>query len=300
MHVDHGLAAGSAHWAQFCRDRCADLGLTIQVLKVNGAAPTGQSPEAWARRLRYTALQGCMCEGDVLLTAHHRDDQAETLLLQLLRGAGPHGLSAMPAVRPFGTGWLARPQLDFSRAQLLVYARQHALSWIDDPSNQDLAFDRNFVRHRVMPLIRERWPGCARTLSRASEWQRQSVEILDARAVEDMQDVVGNTAKRLSVTGLTGLDPVRRRNVLRYWIKGSGLPVPSAVQLEHIISDVFERRARSHTTGILAGGHCASLSRPTLCHTAITRPRPRLGHGLASGRAAASRRWPSECGRRPR
>ena len=181
VHVDHGLQTASAEWARHCAAVCEELALPFTLLRVDARGSLGESPEAAARHARYRALASLMQAGDCLLTAHHQDDQAETLLLQLLRGGGPHGLAAMPALSPFAAGMHARPMLTFSREELRRYAQRHALQWIDDPSNADSGFDRNYLRNSVMPVLRERWPAVARVLARGAGHQAEAAQLLAAR-----------------------------------------------------------------------------------------------------------------------
>lgn len=173
IYVDHGLQTASAVWGEHCAEVCRDLNMPFRVLKIDARPVPGESPEAAARRARYAALAAELGFDSALLTAHHRDDQAETLLLQLLRGAGPYGLAAMPAVSRLGQGRLLRPFLEVDRAELLAYAGKHGLRWIEDASNTDTGFDRNYLRHRVLPLLRERWPAVNRTLSRSARSVRK-------------------------------------------------------------------------------------------------------------------------------
>jgi tRNA(Ile)-lysidine synthase len=158
IHLNHGLNRHAREWAYFCQQVCERLGIVCHVLTIDARPAAGQSPEAWARQLRYQAMEGLLEQGDILLIAHHQYDQAETLLLQLLRGAGPHGLAAMPRWVEFGLGWLGRPLLDFTRNTLKTYATAQGLTWIEDPSNQDTRFDRNLLRQAILPLLKQRWP----------------------------------------------------------------------------------------------------------------------------------------------
>jgi len=159
VHVNHGLQADALHWETHCRHVCEGLGVRYVPLRVTAAAAAGESPEAAARAARYTALADWLPERHCLLTAQHQDDQAETLLLQLLRGSGVHGLAAMPDMAVLGAGRHQRPLLAFSRAQLHHYAAAHRLDWIDDPSNTDTAFDRNYLRQQGALAGRSRKPG---------------------------------------------------------------------------------------------------------------------------------------------
>ncbi|MCB1775924.1 MAG: tRNA lysidine(34) synthetase TilS, partial [Candidatus Competibacteraceae bacterium] len=189
IYIDHGLHAVSAVWGEHCAAVCRDLNLPFRVLKIDAGPMPGESPEAAARRARYAALAAELGPDSALLTAHHRDDQAETLLLQLLRGAGPHGLAAMPEAARLGEGWLLRPFLDVDRAELLVYARERRLCWIEDASNADTGFNRNYLRHQVLPVLRARWPAVNRTLSRSARLCAETATGLDEEAAADLARV---------------------------------------------------------------------------------------------------------------
>lgn len=164
LHVHHGLQPQADDWVVHCEAVCRQLEIPLLVEQLDLAPGAGESIEAAARAARYAAIAKHLRRDEMLLTAQHRDDQAETLLLQLLRGAGLEGLSGMPGCRAWQGGWHARPLLDVDREALAVYARDHQLQWIEDPSNLDERFDRNYLRHRVMPLLRARWPSATTTL----------------------------------------------------------------------------------------------------------------------------------------
>lgn len=238
IYVDHGLQAASASWGEHCGGICHGLGVPFRVLRINARPAPGESPEAAARRARYAALAAELGPDAALLTAHHRDDQAETLLLQLLRGAGPHGLAAMPAVARLGQGWLLRPLLEVDRADLLAYAQVHRLRWIEDASNADAGFDRNYLRHRILPLLRERWPATNRTLARSARWCAEAAAWLDAEAAIDLARVGADRPDSLHLPALRELSEIRQRNLLRYWLRQLGLPVPDRRQLWHVLHDV--------------------------------------------------------------
>ena len=242
VHVDHGLQADSAAWAQHCAAVCSELGMPFTLLRVDAQAKVGESPEAAARHARYRAFADLIKAGDCLVTAHHQDDQAETLLLQLLRGGGPHGLAAMPEVSTFAEGLHARPLLAFSQEELRHYARQHRLQWIDDPSNADTGFDRNYLRKTVMPLLHERWPAVARVLSRSATHQAEAAQLLDVLAEEDMRHCL-EEENTLRISSLLVLDEARQRNVLRYWLKDMGFKLPDTVRLAHLQQELLHAEA---------------------------------------------------------
>ncbi len=206
---------------------------------VEGIADVGI--EAAARKARYQALRDALRPQELLLTAHHQQDQAETLLLQLLRGGGVAGLAAMPQLATFSTGWLLRPLLNQSRKQLRAYAEQHKLQWIEDPSNQDMALDRARMRHEVLPLLRQRWPQVDKVLARSAEHFAESASLLEELAHRDyLQCALGDGG--LSIAALRQLSPAHRRNCLRYWLREQGEQAPSSAQLHQIEQDVLVER----------------------------------------------------------
>ncbi|CAK0770812.1 tRNA(Ile)-lysidine synthase [Gammaproteobacteria bacterium] len=242
VHVDHGLNSASGDWAQHCASICTQLQVPYRLLRVRIQPEAGKSLEALARTARYGALAQVMEPGEVLLTAHHQDDQVETMLLQLLRGAGPRGLAAMPALAPFHSGYLARPLLEYSRDALLIYARTVGLLWVEDDSNLDLRYDRNYLRHQVLPLLLQRWPAATATLTRATAHQADATYLLESLAKQDLPAVVGVRSDTLQVGALSALDPIRARNLLRYWIRGNGHEIPSAARLEQVLRGVVGAR----------------------------------------------------------
>lgn len=239
VYVDHGLQVTSAAWGEHCARVCHELDIPFHALRISARPAPGESPEAAARRTRYAALAAELGPNDALLTAHHRDDQAETLLLQLLRGAGPHGLAAMPAAARLSRGWLLRPLLELDRAHLLAYARGHGLRWIEDASNADTGFDRNYLRHQILPLLRERWPSANQTLARSARWCAETANWLDAEAAADLAPVVADHPDRLAISALRELSELRQHNLLRYWLRQLNLPTPDSRQLWRILHDTL-------------------------------------------------------------
>lgn len=240
LHVDHGLHPQAADWSEHCRQQCRRLDIPLEVIQVEARAGKGESPEAAARSARYEAFAGRVGEGDCLLTAHHRDDQAETVLLQLLRGAGPHGLAAMPALERFAGGWHARPLLQYDRDDLLQHAEAHGLEWIDDPSNADTGLRRNFLRHEILPRLKEVWPAAARTLSRSATHNAAAARLLDELARDDLATLADHDTDTLSIAGLKRLGADRQANALRAWLHDRGLPLPSTAHLDRLRSDVLD------------------------------------------------------------
>ncbi|WP_236248499.1 tRNA lysidine(34) synthetase TilS [Pseudomonas mosselii] len=222
IHVHHGLQAAADIWPDHCRAVCAALGVELDVLPVQ-VAP-GASLEQAARNARYDAFEKRLGLGEVLFTGQHRDDQAETLLFRLLRGAGLRGLSAMPQQRPLGQGSLVRPLLGLSRQQLQTYADMHGLVWVDDPSNSDTAFARNFLRGEVFPILRQRWPQAEANLARSAEHLGEAMGLLDELAASDLAIACDNAPLpwlelySLSLEVLAAMSPARQRNALQFWL----------------------------------------------------------------------------------
>lgn len=238
VHIDHGLNPDSTRWSGRCHEVCTALKVECKVIKVNAHPAKGESPEAAARQARYSALRKHISVGECLLMAQHQDDQVETVLLQLLRGSGPHGLAAMAKTMVFGDSYLLRPLLSFSRSELQDYAKKEGLVWINDPSNQDLSFDRNYLRHEILPLLRCRWPGLGQTVSRAARHQAEVMQLLDQQAHQDL-NTINADENWLSVSALRALPPHRCRNLLRYWLKNQGLPLPDSFHLRRILTEVL-------------------------------------------------------------
>jgi tRNA(Ile)-lysidine synthase len=240
LHVDHGLQAESAAWARSCRDVCDAAGIPLRLVSLDLEVPRGASVEAAAREARYAALAAELTDGERLLTAHHRDDQLETLLIQLLRGAGVTGLAAMPPRAQLGHGWQLRPLLDVDRAELRAYADRHGLAWHEDPMNEALRFDRGYLRARVLPAIRERWPSAAATVARSARHLAEASRLLDGLAAADAAGLIDDG--RVSLAGLERLARDRQVNVLRWWVRAEGLRPPAAAQLGAMLPDFFSAR----------------------------------------------------------
>jgi tRNA(Ile)-lysidine synthase len=241
VHIDHGLHDDSASWSKHCESFSASLGVECVSANVDVDADSGQGTEAAAREARYGAFRSLLQAGDWLLSAHHKDDQAETLLLNLMRGSGPAGLAGIGEIRPFGAGWLVRPLLSTSRTELRDYAGVHSLAWIDDPSNEDQQFDRNYLRQEIMPRFDARWPDVANRLRRSAYLSGEASQLLDQLADADLSDM-GERPDRLALSKLRQLPPERQRNLLRYVVRELGLPSPPSTRLESIITDLIHAR----------------------------------------------------------
>ncbi|MDD5241427.1 MAG: tRNA lysidine(34) synthetase TilS [Sulfuricella sp.] len=234
LYVNHQISPNAAHWAKFCAGLCAGRGVPFAAVKVNIAHHPGESLEALARAARYRVF--LEQKTDFVVLAQHLDDQAETLMLQLLRGAGAKGLSAMGEL---STGIL-RPLLDVPRQTILDYAKAHNLEWVEDESNADIAFDRNYLRHQVMPLLARRFPGYRQTFARTSRNLADCVQLMDDLARLDC--AVVEVDGRLRVNVLAGLTAHRARNLLRFWLSGQGVPTPSAGRLENMMQQLCSSR----------------------------------------------------------
>lgn len=218
LHVDHGLHAASADWAEFCARSCRQLGVEFQALRPDG--PAAQSNrEAWAREQRYALLVDALRPGEVLLTAHHQRDQAETLLLNLLRGSGAEGLAAMPVARSVGDHQLLRPLLGVSAERMAFYARAHGLNWIEDPSNAATNQDRNFLRHEVLPLLASRFGRVEANLARSAAL------LGEIDHLEPDWAVLAPTGA-LQLDALAEINAAGRNHVLRCWLRRQDLPSP--------------------------------------------------------------------------
>ncbi|MFB3304415.1 tRNA lysidine(34) synthetase TilS [Pseudomonas sp. AMR01] len=222
IHVHHGLQAAADAWPSHCQSICDSLGVPLRVMRVQVQA--GASLERAARNARYQAFIEVTGAGEVLLTAQHRDDQAETLLFRLLRGAGVRGLAAMPPHRPLAAGYLVRPLLDVARGELEAYAHEHQLKWIEDPSNADQRFSRNYLRHTVFPTLTERWPHAASSLARCAEHLSEAQSLLDELAQMDLMAADEPSPfpwlplPSLALASLRELSDARQRNALRHWL----------------------------------------------------------------------------------
>ncbi len=243
LHVNHHLNPKSDDWERHCAQICAVLPVPLDCRSVRVTTATGESLEAAARNERYAVFRELLREGGMLLLAHQRDDQAETFLLQAFRGAGLRGLAAMPALAACGSGHLARPLLAFSRAQLRTWAEAEKLTWLEDPSNTDIRFDRNYLRQQVIPVIRRRWPAAAETVTRSARHCAEAAELLATVAAEDWERHAGGKISALPLHVLHELGKARAKNLLRHWLGKLGLPLPPAHKLEQIFSELLPARA---------------------------------------------------------
>ncbi len=238
VHVDHRLHPHSSQWAQRVRELADSLGLPCRVIPVT--VNEGHGPEDAARRARHRAWERLLHPGEVLVTAHHADDQAETVLLRILRGTGLDGLVGIPEQRPLGRGWLLRPLLPWPRAALRAYAEREGLDWIDDPANHDPGLDRNFLRHQIMPLLEPRFPArraLLRLAGHARKWRgRQAPERRRCLAAALRTDGT------LDLLALEGQGEEQILTLLGDWFRHHGLPPPSLAQRRRVMREVIHAR----------------------------------------------------------
>ena len=239
VHVDHHLHPESTRWARQCIEICRRLSVELVVLDVepkrNDAGHVGEAP---ARDARYAAFERILTTRDVLCTAHSQDDHVETMLLNLLRGAGARGLAGIPERRRLGAGIVVRPVRGVSRTALHEYARATGLPLIMDPANEDDRFSRVLLRRKVIPVLETRWPGMRATLARAGERARESTDLLDALAAIDLESAGGIREATLDIEALGSLEPARRRNAITAWLAARGIALPGARRIEQIARDV--------------------------------------------------------------
>ncbi len=249
LHVNHQISSNANTWQQHCADICLRLGIPFTAVKVS-VENTGRGLEDAARNARYSVFEQHLKQGDYLLTAHHADDQTETLLLRLMRGAGPRGLAAMEQSRLLGQGILYRPLLTFTRAELEAYAHCHELSWVNDESNSDDHYDRNYLRNQVMPLLRQRWPVFAQKWQQTAELCAANEALMEELAGQDLlladfrEEFIGTS---ITLAWLIGLSIARRQNLLRAWLRGQGLAIPEQQHLAQIETQVISGRQDAKT-----------------------------------------------------
>jgi tRNA(Ile)-lysidine synthase len=237
LHVNHGLQPQSDDWVDACRRVCAGLGVAFESREVRVARGSGGSLEAEARSARYAAVAAALADGERFLAAHHRDDQLETVLIQLLRGAGVAGLAAMPHRAPLGQGWLLRPLLEVGRDELEDYANRNGLAWLQDPMNGEERFDRAYLRKRVLPPLLERWPAAAATIGRSASHLAEASRLIAVLAEADARALLDEG--RLDIRALARLSRDRQVNVLRWWLREQRLRPPPAARLGAALAELL-------------------------------------------------------------
>jgi len=263
VYVHHGLQVEAESWARHCKKSAESLGVDFIVLRVNAVASQGESPEEAARNARYTALKSLIGDNDVLLVAQHRDDQLETVLLQLFRGSGLRGLSAMPESMAFGWGLMLRPLLNVSKSAIDDYAQAHALSWVDDPSNLSNDYDRNFLRNAVLHLLKQRWPACDKTVARSARHCVDAQVVISEHAEELFLQVFNAADKTLCISQLKSYKVIQQALVIRQWFQALQFKMPSQAFVERLQTEVI--LAREDSEPELSGqGYCVRRYRNKL------------------------------------
>jgi tRNA(Ile)-lysidine synthase len=258
VHVHHGLNAQADAWAADCQSFCDSLSIPLVIRRVVVSSRANIEDEA--RRVRYGVFLALLSEDDGLLLAHHADDQAETVLLQLIRGAGIDGLAAMPIVKPLGRGQVIRPLLSCSRQTLETYACAHQLTWVHDDSNQDCRFSRNYLRHQVMPLLRQRWPGVVGNLARSAQHCQQAKHNLHTLALLDAPLL---TEPTLLLEGLDTQNSARCANVLRNWLMSNHIRLPPTDTFHRLLNEVIAARIDAEPC-VMWGDVCVRRYQQTL------------------------------------
>jgi len=263
IYVHHGLQAEAESWARHCEKTAKSLGVDFIVLQVNAVASQGESPEEAARNARYTALKSVIGVNDVLLVAQHRDDQLETVLLQLFRGGGLRGLSGMLEIMTFGQGVILRPLLNVSKLAIDNYARTHGLNWVDDPSNLSNDYDRNFLRNAVLPLLKQRWPVCDKTVARSARHCADAQVVIAVLAEALFRQVFNVVDKTLCIGQLQSYEITQQQLVIRHWFQALNLRMPAQAFVERLQSEVLSAREDSDPV-LSEQGYCVRRYRDKL------------------------------------
>ncbi|QUJ66891.1 tRNA lysidine(34) synthetase TilS [Photobacterium sp. GJ3] len=269
VYVHHGLSPNADHWQKQCAVWAAQDGIPFETVRVEVQKGSRLSLEQSARDARYQALAGYVRKGECLLTAQHADDQLETVLLALKRGSGPAGLAAMPEMKPFAGGSHVRPLLDISRATLEAYAETHQLQWVEDESNQDTRFDRNFLRQTVLPALNERWPGLRQSVARSAALCGEQEALLAALLSEKLS-LLSQPDGSLNIAVIE--DAVQGKALIRLWLQQQQLPLPSKAQMEQIWLSICQARVDANPCVSLAGYDIRRFRH----HLYVVRPLPDL------------------------
>jgi len=245
LHINHGLSSHSNNWQDHCERICNQLAVNFTALNVT-VELADKGIEESAREARYQAFNDYLVSGDLLLLAHHADDQAETILFRLMRGGGLNGLAGMPQRRRLGAAVLIRPLLNITRESLKKFTEQERLQWVEDESNQDERFDRNFIRHSIVPVIKQRWPSYAETWTRSARLAAEGFGLNRELADLDLSELGSDDPARIDLDKLKSLSHARQRNLLYRWIESTGMQLPSNAQLQQLITQFTEARRDSN------------------------------------------------------
>ncbi len=242
IHINHGLNPQADAWQEHCRQYCEQLNIDFECRKVK-IGNSNNNLESQARQARYAVFEALVNEDDCIFMAHHQDDQMETVLYRLLRGSGPKGLTGIPVRRKLACGTLMRPLLAYNKDELIEFAKQEGLSWIEDESNSDISFDRNFLRQSIIPGIKARWPSAGKSIQRSAELLSESEQLLQTLAMLDAGDLLAEKKTILPLELMQGKDLPRQRNLLRYWFQNLteiyAIPMPGFEELRRIVEEVI-------------------------------------------------------------
>jgi tRNA(Ile)-lysidine synthase len=246
VYIHHGLQKEADDWAIHCQKIAEDLDVKFLVVRVNAQPNNGESPEEAARNARYYAFKNLIAENDVLLIAQHREDQLETVLLQLFRGSGLKGLAGMPEKMRFGKGDLVRPLLSFSKEKINAYAVENELIWIEDPSNQSLIYDRNFLRQEIIPQLKQRWQSLDKTVARTATHCAEAETLISKMAQTEFETVFNVDDETLNIPKLLAYSETEQRLILRKWFEFLGLKMPSQDFVQRILKEVVGAKSDRH------------------------------------------------------
>jgi len=242
IHINHGLHPHADDWQAHCERHCENLAIELVQKKVVVEVGSRQSPEAQARTARYSAMLSTVEDNDMLLTAHHADDQAETIILNLMRGAGVDGLAAMQPVRRAGNAWLGRPLLNCRRLQLRRFLAENKIQFVDDPSNDDRSIRRNFVRHEILPRLEQMWPASTEQLNKSAAHVRSASQILKSMASADLRVCQGAYSYEIILDRLREFDGDRKALIIRQWAREHDLHTPDQRQMSELLKQLESAR----------------------------------------------------------
>lgn len=241
VHVNHGLSQHAFDWEGVCQAHCDFLSIDLYIERVQLTVTAQDSLEEVARKARYQVLDKHMQANSLLLTGQHQDDQVETFFLALKRGSGPAGLSSMPSITPLSNGYKCRPLLTVSRSDIEQYAQDNELKWVEDESNKDTRFDRNFLRHEIVPNLVQRWPSFASSVSRSAQLCAEQESLL-SELLQPKLMAFQNTYQGISISQLNSESELARNMLLRLWLKQFAIPLPSQVQLWVLWNEVAKAK----------------------------------------------------------
>jgi tRNA(Ile)-lysidine synthase len=240
VHIHHGVNAAADNWLEFCREQCKKLNIVFKNIHITLDHDTKDGFEAQARQQRYQALWKACPPNAALVTAHHADDQAETMLFRLFRGAGLRGLSAMQKENNNSGRPLLRPLLNISRQEIEAYARANNLLWVEDPSNKNIDLSRNYIRHEIIPKIKHRWPNAAKNMEQAAEHLQNAQLILDFYLEQELKNIC-TSKKQINIRELEKFSPEHQALLLRLWIRQQQLTAPTTKQLAQVLQMIHSK-----------------------------------------------------------